>query len=207
MGAFGRRGWSKTPAPQRDSMNSSHRDNALCSLPCARHLQVRVIPSSPHNSHFTDEETGVQSLADLWEIQLGFNSRAHVFTAAVLDFSDTVGQLGGTGVGAGTGSQGELGLTGPAPAERGEHSPPLLSAPAFWAFPKALLRSVPGRAASVSLCTWLSGAPISAALLLCPAWSQPSLLHSGCFETFLLPSWWIWGSFSLGLWGNLSSCG
>lgn len=119
MGAFGRRGWSKTPAPQRDSLNSSRRDNALCSLPCARHLQVCVIPLSPHNSHFTDEETGVQSLADLWEIQLGFNSRAHVFTAAVLDFSDTVGQLGGTGVGAGTGSQGELGLTGPAPAERG----------------------------------------------------------------------------------------
>lgn len=107
---------------------------------------------------------------------------------------------------AGTGSQGELSLTGPAPAERGwrrgQHShsalcPYLLGIPRSSALKRpwacCLSFSPP-----IDLCTLLSGAPISAALLLCPAWSWPLSLHCGCFQTFF-PL--LGGSGEASLWG------
>lgn len=116
--------------------------------------------------------------------------------------------VAGTGVGAGTGSQGGAEFDWASPSREGGGGggsiATLLSAPAFWASPEALLRSVPGRAASVSLLLLISapdfsGAPISASsLLLCPAWSWP-LCPPGGFLDFFFPL--LGGSGEASLWG------
>lgn len=84
---------------------------------------------------------------------------------------------------AGTGSQGELGLTGSCQREGGGGGSiaTLLSALAFWASPEALLGSVPGHAASVSLFLLISapGFQVLPSLpLSCSVLSGPGLSHS-----------------------------